>query len=190
MSTMVNESKKGCPTQDIAAYIDGELSPALEIELEMHIAACGSCFSEVNGQKRFLRELESSLLYENDLELPTNFTKVVVANAESSVSGLRRPSERYYALIVCLSLGLFVLIAVGPDAGKVIVGISHLADQFAAVAGFFGHLVYSLFLGVVIVLRAVASQGSVNSLSLLALFSLVILTLTAVSKKAVRIRRV
>jgi anti-sigma factor RsiW len=187
---MVNESNKQCLTQDIAAYIDGELSPALEIELEMHIASCEPCLFEVNEQKRFLRELESSLHYENDLELPANFTKVVVANAESSVSGLRRPSERYYALIVSLTLSLFVLIAVGPEAGKAIAGVAHLADQVGAVAGFFGHSVYSLFLGVVIILRAIASQGSVDSMSLLALFSLVILTLTAVSRKAVRIRRV
>lgn len=187
---MVNESKKGCPNHDIAAYIDGELSPALEIELEMHFAACEPCLFEVNEQKRFLRELESSLHYENDLELPSNFTKVVVANAESSVSGLRRPRERYYALIVTLTLGLFVLIAVGPEAGKVMAGVAHLADQVAAVAGFFGHLVYSLFLGVVIILRALALQGSLDSFSLLALLSIVILTLTAVSKKAARIRRV
>ncbi len=187
---MVNELKSDCPINDIAAYIDGELSTIREIELDVHFAACESCLFELNEQKRFLREIESSLHNEHDMELPSNFTKVVVANAESAVSGLRRPGERFNALFVCVSLGLFVLFAVGPEAGKVIAGVADFADQSAAVAGFFGHLIYSLFLGVVIILRAVASQGSVNSLSVLALVSIVILALTAVSKKVVRIRRV
>ncbi len=187
---MVNELKNDCPFDDLAAYIDGELSSAGEIELEAHLASCQSCSFELNEQKRFLRELESSLHSEPNLELPANFTKLVVANAESTVSGLRRPGERFNALFICITLGLFVLFASGAEASRVIAGISHFADQFAAVAGFFGHLVYSLFLGIVIILRTIAAQGSVDSLSVLALFSIVILTLTAVSKRVLRIPRV
>ncbi len=187
---MFTELKKDCPINDIAAYLDGELSAALEIEMEMHFASCGPCLFELNEQKRFLQVLESTLHRENELELPPDFTRHVVANAESAVSGLRRPGERYNALFICVCLSLFVLFATGSDSGRVIAAASQIADQFAAVAGFFGHLIYSLFLGVVIILRAIATQGGIDSLAVLTLFPIVILALTAVSRRMVRISRV
>jgi anti-sigma factor RsiW len=187
---MIDALTKDCPTLDIAAYIDGELTPSREIEMDMHFANCGPCQSELNEQKRFLHELESSLHYEQPIELPPNFTKQVVANAESSVSGLRRPSERYNALFICVSLGLFVLFASGLESDKVIAGIIQVADQCAAVGSFFGHLIYSLFLGIVIVLRTIGSNGNLGALSILALLSISVLILTAVSKRILRMRRI
>ena len=187
---IIDELKKDCQTFDIAAYVDGELTPSRELEMDAHFAECGACLFELNEQKRFLRELESSLHDERAVELPANFTKLVVTNAESSVSGLRRPGERYNALFICVSLSLFVLFASGADSERVIAGIAQIADQAAAVAAFFGHLIYSLFLGIVIILRTIGSQGSVESISILALFSVSILILTAFSKKVLRVGRV
>ena len=184
-----SEVKSNCQTLDIAAYVDGELSPSREIEMDVHFANCASCLFELNEQKRFLRQLESSLHEERPIELPANFTKMVVANAESSVSGLRRPAERYNALFICVSLGLFVLFASGLESEKAIAGIIQIADQTAAVAGFFGHLVYSLFLGVVIILRTIGSNGSLGALSILALCSISVLILAAISKRILRIGR-
>ena len=40
-----------CPTGDIAAYIDGELSPDHESELDLHFADCSVCTYEMNQQK-------------------------------------------------------------------------------------------------------------------------------------------
>ncbi len=186
---MFSQEENDCPIVDIAAYVDGELSPEREIEMELHFAGCGPCLFELNEQKRFLRELESALHSESVLELPPDFTRHVVANAESAVSGLRRPGERYNALFICVCLSLFALFATGSESGRVIAGATQLADQLAAVAGFFGHLVYSIFLGVVIILRAIATQGGINSLAVLALFSIGILALTAISRRMVRIGR-
>src|SRR5438445_5520441 len=102
-----------CPTDEIAAYIDGEMDAAREFELETHLAACEICSLELNQQKQFLASLNSSLKHEGDLELPANFTKLIVANAESTVSGLRRPRERFNAMFICAGLFLFALFALG-----------------------------------------------------------------------------
>jgi anti-sigma factor RsiW len=156
---MTFESKTfSCPTDDIAAYIDGELEPVRELELETHFAQCGGCLRHLNEQKQFLRDLDTSLKHEGDLELPASFAKTVVANAESSVKGLRRPSECFNAVFICAALGLFALFAMGSDADRSLQGVTSAADQTFAAGAFFGHIVYSVFVGIVIVLRAVASQ--------------------------------
>jgi anti-sigma factor RsiW len=147
-----------CPSFEIAAYIDGELDGAHECELEAHFALCPKCSQEMNQQKEFLCRLNSSLKQERDLELPENFTKLVVANAESTVNGLRRPREQFNALFICAGLFLFVLFALGTGVGSVLNGVITLFDQIAAVGGFFGHIMYSIFLGLAIILRSFAAQ--------------------------------
>lgn len=178
-----------CLSDEIAAYIDGELEPQRELELEMHMADCAFCRSELNEQKRFLRELDASLKGENDLVLPDDFTRLIVTNAESNVSGLRRPGERFNAFFICAGLALFVLFAIGPDASAMAAGLSQVMDQSLAVGGFFGHLVYSLFLGVVIILRSTAAQVDLGTVYALAMSVVIVLSLTAASKRAAKIRR-
>jgi anti-sigma factor RsiW len=143
--------RQNCPFEDIAAYVDGELTLERELEVETHFSACAECYSELNDQKAFLRALDQTLR-QGDLELPADFTKVVVANAESSVAGLRRSQERYHALFICIGLSLFVLFALGSQAENVV-------DQASAVASFFARFIYSFFIGVAIIIRNVASQS-------------------------------
>src|SRR5688572_23637914 len=149
-----NELTIECPTDDIAAYIDGELDLARELELDGHFAKCVPCTRELNQQKQFLCGLNSGLQRERELELPANFTKRVVANAESTVSGLRRPRERFNAIFICSALLLFVLFALGADAARVFDGVSLIFEKVAIVGGFFGHAIYALFVGVAIILRS------------------------------------
>ena len=179
-----------CSTEEIAAYIDAELELAREIELEAHFSTCKTCSFELNEQKRFLRDLDASLNCEEPLELPANFTKIIVANAESNVSGLRRPGERYNALFICVGLTLFVLFVLGPEASRVIAGIWQIFEQMAIVGGFFGHLVYSLFLGVVIIIRSVAAQTSFDAVFTLLMTAVIIISVGAASKRVLRMRRV
>lgn len=150
---MFNEATLStCPSDEISAYIDGELSPQRELELDLHFASCKPCNSELNELKQFLRSLDDSLRTEGDLDLPKDFTKVIVANAESSVTGLRRPRERFNAVFICAGLSLFVLFALGGQAETFL-------DQFTAVGSFFGRLIYSFFIGLAIIVRSVASQS-------------------------------
>jgi len=140
-----------CPSHEIAAYLDGELSAADEMCLELHMAGCRICADAFNSQKLLLNDLEHTLRHDRELELPENFTKVIVASAESSVTGIRRSGELFNALFVAAALVVVVLFALGP-AGR------SLIDQLLAVGSFFGHLIYSFFLGVTIILRNIASQ--------------------------------
>ena len=137
-----------CPSDEIAAYIDGELSPKRELELDAHFVECSGCADELNQQKQFLCQLDLSLKHGNDLDLPADFAKTIVANAESTVMGLRRPRERFNAVFICSGLFLFVLFVSGPDAGQVVRGVSVVFEQAMAVGSFFGHLIYSVFIGV------------------------------------------
>lgn len=147
-----------CPADEIAAYIDGELDSLRELELEAHFAGCEICALELNQQKVFLSSLDLSLKHEREFELPANFTRSIVANAESTVRGLRRPSEVFNALFICAGLALFVLFAAGAEAGNLFTGLSAIFEQIAAVSGFFGHLVYSVFVGLAIIIRTFAAQ--------------------------------
>jgi anti-sigma factor RsiW len=154
-----------CPTDEIAAYVDGELDAALEMQMDLHFASCRSCTVELNHQKEFLRNLDLSLGYERELELPENFVKQVVANAESTVSGLRRPRERFNALFICAGLALFVLFAMGAEAGTLLDKAAEALGQTAAIGGIFGHLIYSLFIGIAIVVRSIAGQAQIGVIS-------------------------
>ncbi len=179
-----------CPVDEISAYIDGELGAARELELEMHFAGCRACADELNLQKQFLLGLNSSLKSENEIELPADFTKHIVANAESTVAGLRRPRELYNAAFICAALFLFVLFGLGADAGRVWYGISAGFDQAAAVGSFFGHFVYSFLVGLAIIMRSLASQVTVDGIAAMTLFVVATGFVTLLSHKVLRIRRV
>jgi hypothetical protein len=138
---------------DIAAYLDGELLADRELSLEMHLAGCSECGDELNLQKQLLLGLDDGLKNGADIELPPDFARVIVANAESTVAGLRRSRERFNALFIGGGLGLFVLLSFGVGAGT-----SLFFEQMSAVASFVGHFFYDLFVGVVVILRTAASH--------------------------------
>ena len=148
---------------DIAAYIDGELLPREELELEMHLAICKDCSGELNEQKKLLQALDYALESEREIVLPANFTRVVIANAESEVSGLRRPQERSKSLFVCAALFLLVLLGLGGETKTVLNAFAKFADQFLAVGGFIWNLIYDIAVGTTIILRSLNNQIVFNS---------------------------
>ncbi|CAN5466208.1 hypothetical protein BH10ACI2_BH10ACI2_16900 [soil metagenome] len=178
-----------CHSDDIAAYIDGELSLEREFELDAHFAVCTFCSDELNQQKQFLCGLNSTLKNEREIELPLNFTKLVVANAESHVTGLRRPRERFNALFICAGLSLFVLFAMGAEAGKTLAGLSVLLERLSAVGAFLGHIVYSLFVGVVIILRSFATQLRADAMTIAFAAGFFAVMAVYFSRKIMRMRR-
>lgn len=180
---------RGCPADDISAYIDGELDIVRESEMDAHFASCQICSFEMNQQKQFLCGLSASLKQERDIELPANFTRLIVANAESTVSGLRRPRERFNAMFICAGLALFVLFASGAEAGKVFEGVFNVLEQTAVVGGFFGHLIYSVFVGVVIVARSFATQFRFDLVMTVAMAGLFAASLLFISRKILRMYR-
>lgn len=169
-----NKIIPACPSPDISAYIDGELSADEELRLEMHFAGCRKCAEDLNLQKSFLNVLDSSLDEVQSIELPSNFTQTVMTTAESRVSGLRRPTERRTAAIVCAALLLFSFFALGSNAETTFVATAAIAEKLFALAGSTVHFVYDVALGAAIVFRSLAAYfvfGSVTSVvCLLAVF--------------------
>ena len=185
-----NISQFSCPCDDISAYLDGELSAERELDLEGHFAVCGVCHSELNSQKQFLRGLEFSLRSDGDVDLPKDFTRQLVADAESSVSGLRRPRERFNALFICAGMGLFALYALGTDAERLFAGVLTFFAQAASVAGIVGHMVYTIFLGAAIIIRSLAAQVSSDAvMGVIATAALLTVTLWFASRTLLRMRR-
>ncbi|MBX7055569.1 MAG: zf-HC2 domain-containing protein [Pyrinomonadaceae bacterium] len=181
-------SNSECPTLEIAAYLDGELAPERETVLEKHLAMCVQCSEELRLQKQFLCSLDSSMSGEFDIELPANFTKRLVTNAESSVSGLRRPGELFSTLFVCAALLIFVLFALGPDANSLIAQVIAFGEKIATIGNFVGHITYSLLVGFGVVLRTVSGQFQIPAVLMILAGAVVVLSYL-VSRSRSRLRR-
>ena len=145
-----------CPWIEIAAYIDGELSSEAETFFETHLAGCRVCSEELNIQKQFINALNGSLT--DVREIPTDFTKRIVTHAESGVSGLRKPKERYNALFVCLGLLFFVLFTLGASAPRTFAAFFDAFVRIGAVISFAAHLLYDISLGVIVIMRSIGGQ--------------------------------
>jgi predicted anti-sigma-YlaC factor YlaD len=178
-----------CAAVDIAAYLDGELSFEDERELEDHFSICSNCSEELNHQKQFLCCLDASLKNEHDLELPPDFARSVVANAEANVTGLRRPSEVYNSLFVCAALALFILFAAGAGANEILGRAYDVIDRVTIVGGFFTHLVYDIFLGIAIVVRSFAAQFRVDIIMAVLLSIFLAAPTVFLSRKVLRVGR-
>ena len=147
-----------CPRKEIAAYLDGELAPRREIDLELHFAACQLCNAELNAQKKLLHALDFSFEQTDEIELPENFTRIVVANAESNVKGLRCPRERNRALFVCAALFVLLIFGLGAETSKTFADFGTMTEQFFAVGSFFVHLLNDLTIAATVILRSICLQ--------------------------------
>jgi anti-sigma factor RsiW len=189
MDRVETNNNIACPSPDLAAYIDGELSSHDELKLEMHLAGCRTCADDLNLQKSFLNALDSSLDDEAEIQLPKDFTKTVVANAESRVSGLRHPHELRNAALICIGLLLFSLFALGSTTERSLAVIATVIDKLLAVVTSGWHVIYDLGLGSSIVLRSLASNFFFGSGgTALAFFALLVLSLYLFSR-LLRLRR-
>lgn len=189
MNLPIATAEKVCSQQsEIAAYIDGELGLREEMALEVHFAKCAACANELNEQKKLLCALDFALENKQaEIALPANFTKVVVANAESSVSGLRQPKERFSALFVCAALFLAVLLGLGNEIEAVLNTFIQFSEQIFAVAGFVAHFVYDIGIGLFVISRSLSNQFVFNSTAssflLAAVFAVALLTFSRLVRR-------
>lgn len=164
-----------CPRTEIAEFLDGELGSAAELEFERHVENCGLCEKELKRQEKLLCVLNASLQTANDLELPANFTEIIISHAENGVSGLRRPRERFNALLICFGLILLSIAGFGGKISGLFDAPGNFLEQTAAVGNLIFRFVYDIALGVTIVLRSLCSQfvfknETTNGLLLIGLF--------------------
>jgi anti-sigma factor RsiW len=163
MKEQAGKIEQTCPRAAIAAYVDGELSPSQELVLEQHLAACETCRTELNEQKKLLCALDFLLDEKpSEMEIPENFARVVATRAESNVSGLRNREERKRAVFLCASLGLIALVGFGAEAKTIFAASGVVFEQIVALVVFVGHLTYDVAFGVVVILRSLANQTVVS----------------------------
>ncbi len=187
----ISTNENTCPHFELTAYIDGELNGRDELMLEMHLAHCSTCASALNEQKKLLCFLDSAMLEKNEIDVPTNFAKIVVANAQGRVSGLRQPGERFRALFVCSGLFFLVLLGLGNETQAVVKTFIIFSEQLFAVGGFVWHFVYDFAFGMAIILRSLSSQFLFNSSTSFAfVIVLFLISLAFLSRLVLRFSRV
>jgi predicted anti-sigma-YlaC factor YlaD len=151
-------TEQNCPREEISLYLDGELAPTEEILLEKHLAECEICSAELNLQKQMLSALDFAFDKRREIELPKDFTKVVVTKAESEVSGLRCKKERFQALFLCSALFLPLLVGFGAESEKIFSTFNSFGNQVFALADFLVHFIYDISLGLAVILRSLSQQ--------------------------------
>lgn len=159
MTSVDAKDPVSCKGEEIAAYLDGELSEASRTEFELHVKECAACAEQLREQKRLLCALDFALGDERSHPLPpANFARVVAAHAQSDMRGVRASSEHKLALWLCAALALASAFMIGgAGAGEsVIVPVQAVTKPLATLAGFFWHTLYNAGTGLVVISRVSA----------------------------------
>ncbi len=165
-----NSETELCPRDDIAAYVDGELSTEAAEAVERHVRACATCSRALLDQRQFLAALSESL-DDSNIVLPSDFAKRVVSNAESSVRGVRRPYEFLTAALICAVLLMFLLFALGVETSAVAAAMGSIAEKLLSIGGFLLRIVGNIAFAAAVVARALgAYTGSSGILIPISIF--------------------
>jgi len=152
--------KQVCRSEEIVAYLDGDLDAEASVLLEEHLAECSRCDEELKAQERLLRELDFALTEDACVEMPKDFAQVVALRAQSDLSGVRNPHERSRALRLCAALTVVAFILLG-GAGlseSIFAPLRAIWKCFAAIFSFLGHALYDLGAGLVVISRGVGGH--------------------------------
>ena len=153
MDDFTNEHE--CQSEDVAAYLDGELDDAASVGFEAHLKTCALCATELRMQRQLLCTLDFAF-NEPSFELPRNFSRVVAAHAESDLSGMRKKSERRRALQLCALLALLAFALLGAASRAL---VFQPARSFLRIAvsllDLVGRALYDAGTGATVILRVV-----------------------------------
>jgi anti-sigma factor RsiW len=173
----VSINSNNCETENIAAYIDGELESGPRAVLEEHIKRCDRCASELRTQRQFMCELDSALASPFELAVPPNFAQVVAVHAESDMRGVRDRSEHTRALRFCIVLGLAAFALLGVASSKaVILDVRSVAGKVFGVLGLFARATFDAAAGFTMISRVV-SRGLISDSRLAGLAGLFLIIL-------------
>lgn len=144
---------------EISHFVDGGLPMSRESEIESHMSECAICAERISAEKIFLGAIRSSLEGDAEVPVPKDFTRIVVAQAENRVGGLRNPREFTIAsLIVAAVLGLLVFL-VASGKGELGPGLFVSAvEKFVAVLAAVAHLMFSFSLSLSVVVRSLTAD--------------------------------
>lgn len=152
--------------EDIATYLDGEMSVNELTLFESHVVMCKICADEIQIQKRLLNELDFAFGSQDEsLSLPQDFTKVVKATAESDMHGLRKKEEKTRALSLCTVLVVLSAILLGwaRFTNSVFVPVKNFVRVVGSFLEILWRIIYDAGLGVVVIVRAVSRHFVLES---------------------------
>jgi predicted anti-sigma-YlaC factor YlaD len=102
-----------CQLEEVAAYLDGELTGVSLDRFEQHVKECPACATELRVQRQLLCTLDVAFSDSGSFDLPNDFARVVTARAENDLSGMRNRHERKRALQLCVLLALIAFALLG-----------------------------------------------------------------------------
>jgi hypothetical protein len=173
----VSTNEHTCESENIAAYIDGELEPDRRVALEEHFKQCQSCAAELQTQRVFMCELDSALAHPFELAVPQNFAQVVAVHAASDMRGVRNLAEHKRALRFCIILGLAAFALLGVATSKaVIFSARSMAGKVFGVVGFFAKTSFDAASGFTVISRVV-SRGLIADSRLASMAGLFVVVL-------------
>ena len=181
-----------CRSEEIIAYLEGELDASSLAWLEQHFEDCSRCAADLSRQRRLLNELNFALTAEPVIELPKNFAQVVAARAQSDLSGMRAPSERRRALRLCAALAAvsFALLGGGALSESVFAPLRVIWKTGVALFNFFSHALYDAGAGVAVISRGLGGHLLFESRGLgLLVLLLLALALFTLARLIVRYHR-
>lgn len=168
-----------CQSEEIAAYLDGELDAPAVVLFERHLEECAACAEELQQQRRLLCTLDFALggRAGADLQLPKNFSEIVAAHAQSDLGSLRTErAERRRALRLCVALAAasFVLLGSAALSESILKPLGLIIRQAGTLLGFLGRALYDFGAGLAVIGRGVGGQTIFESQSLTSLVFLLL----------------
>jgi hypothetical protein len=146
-------------SEEIAAYLDGELGAAARSEVEQHLKECSACKGRLHEQQRLLCTLDFALNDDPALLLPVNFSQVVAAHAVADMSGLRQRSEHGRALKFCIALlaaSLALLLGGAALSETVLKPIVAVGRLLVSLFDLLWQVLHGAGTGIMIILRALS----------------------------------
>jgi predicted anti-sigma-YlaC factor YlaD len=185
-------NSSSCRSEEIVAYLDGELDASALAHLEQHFGECSSCAAELREQQRLLQELNFALMDEPAIEMPKNFAQVVAARAQSDMSGVRDRREQRRALRLCSALAIISFMLLGGTALRetVLAPVRATWKVGVALFGFLGHALYDAGAGLTVISRGLGGRLLFESRGLALLVLLLLaLALFTLARLIVRYHR-
>jgi predicted anti-sigma-YlaC factor YlaD len=192
LSETLSENIGCCRSEEIAAYLDGELDTQAVALFDAHLKACRECAQELNEQRRLLCALDYAFGEgDSPLSLPKNFAQVVATHAESDMSGVRLRAEHVRALRWCAVLSLVTFALLGASfRSSTLVPFKAAARFAASLSGLAWNALYDAGAGLAVILRALGRRFIFESNSFsLAASLLFVIALALLPRLIVRYHR-
>ena len=145
---------------DVAAYLDGELDAASGARFEQHTKSCAPCATALREQRRLLCVLDAAFGdARQQLELPTNFTQIVKARAQSDMSSVRHRGERRRAFGLCAGLAALSFALLGWQAwDELFAPLRAIAGVLLTMLDMAAHAIAEAVAGFALMLRVLGGQ--------------------------------